>query len=210
MQAREVLQLGKIIPVITLDRASDGVDLAKALMDGGLRVLELTLRTSEALKAIELISKEVPQAVVGAGTVLNSTQLELAIKAGAKFAISPGFNAVFASELKRTDFALIPGVATAGELMLALEFGLDTLKFFPAQYVGGVDMLKSFSGPFKDVRFCPTGGISIENMRKYLELENVLCVGGSWLTPKELILRKEWKKISQLTSETLRLLEDLS
>nr|WP_276882731.1 bifunctional 4-hydroxy-2-oxoglutarate aldolase/2-dehydro-3-deoxy-phosphogluconate aldolase [Campylobacter cuniculorum] len=209
MKAREILGLSKIIPVITIEDASLSVDLAKALMDGGAKVLEITLRTKEALKAIESISKELPELVVGAGTILNAHQLELAIKAGAKFGISPGLNTIFATALKKFNLPFIPGIATAGELMLALEFGFDTLKFFPAQAAGGVNMLKSFSGPFKDIKFCPTGGISIDNMKEYLKLDNVICIGGSWLTPKELVLRKEWQKISQLTSQSLELTKDL-
>ncbi len=203
MKAREILKLSKIIPVITIEDVSHSIALAKALLDGGIRILEITLRTKEALKAIELISKELPQAIVGAGTVLNTKQLELAIKAGAKFAISPGFNYVFAKDTKDFNFTLIPGVSTAGELMLALEFGFDTLKFFPAEYAGGINMLKSFSAPFQELKFCPTGGINAQNMKEYLRLENVLCVGGSWLTPKEFIANKEWDKITKLTKNSL-------
>ncbi|MGH2268206.1 bifunctional 4-hydroxy-2-oxoglutarate aldolase/2-dehydro-3-deoxy-phosphogluconate aldolase [Campylobacter taeniopygiae] len=203
MQTKEILEVSKIIPVITIYDLKTSVDLAKALIDGGIKILEITLRTQEAIEAIKLISKEIPEAVVGAGTVLNAKMLEEVKNAGAKFAISPGLNAILAKETKNIDLPLIPGIATAGELMLALEFGFKNLKFFPAQATGGVNMLKSFSAPFQEVKFCPTGGISLDNMNDYLKLDNVLCVGGSWLTPKELILDKKWNQITQIAKQSL-------
>ncbi|MBZ7939736.1 bifunctional 4-hydroxy-2-oxoglutarate aldolase/2-dehydro-3-deoxy-phosphogluconate aldolase [Campylobacter sp. W0014] len=203
MQTKEILEVSKIIPVITIYDLKTSVDLAKALIDGGIKILEITLRTQEAIEAIKLISKEIPEAVVGAGTVLNAKMLEEVKNAGAKFAISPGLNAILAKEAKNIDLPLIPGIATAGELMLALEFGFKNLKFFPAQAAGGVNMLKSFSAPFQEVKFCPTGGISLDNMNDYLKLDNVLCVGGSWLTPKELILDKKWNQITQIAKQSL-------
>ncbi|MGH2306112.1 bifunctional 4-hydroxy-2-oxoglutarate aldolase/2-dehydro-3-deoxy-phosphogluconate aldolase [Campylobacter taeniopygiae] len=203
MQTKEILEVSKIIPVITIYDLKTSVDLAKALIDGGIKILEITLRTQEAIEAIKLISKEIPEAVVGAGTILNAKMLEEVKNAGAKFAISPGLNAILAKEAKNVDLPLIPGIATAGELMLALEFGFKNLKFFPAQAAGGVNMLKSFSAPFQEVKFCPTGGISLDNMNDYLKLDNVLCVGGSWLTPKELILDKKWNQITQIAKQSL-------
>ncbi|TKX28465.1 bifunctional 4-hydroxy-2-oxoglutarate aldolase/2-dehydro-3-deoxy-phosphogluconate aldolase [Campylobacter estrildidarum] len=203
MKTKEFLQVSKIIPVITIYDLKTSVDLAKALINGGIKILEITLRTQEALEAIKLIAKEVPDAVVGAGTVLNAKMLEEVKNAGAKFAISPGLNSVFAKEAKNIDLPLIPGIATAGELMLALEFGFENLKFFPAQATGGINMLKSFSAPFQNVNFCPTGGINLNNMNDYLKLDNVLCVGGSWLTPKELILDKKWDQITQIAKQSL-------
>ncbi|MBZ7964907.1 MULTISPECIES: bifunctional 4-hydroxy-2-oxoglutarate aldolase/2-dehydro-3-deoxy-phosphogluconate aldolase [Campylobacter] len=203
MQTKEILEVSKIIPVITIYDLKTSVNLAKALIDGGIKILEITLRTQEAIEAIKLISKEIPEAVVGAGTVLNAKMLEEVKNAGAKFAISPGLNTILAKEAKNVDLPLIPGIATAGELMLALEFGFKNLKFFPAQAAGGVNMLKSFSAPFQEVKFCPTGGISLDNMNDYLKLDNVLCVGGSWLTPKELILDKKWDQITQIAKQSL-------
>ncbi|MBZ7961911.1 bifunctional 4-hydroxy-2-oxoglutarate aldolase/2-dehydro-3-deoxy-phosphogluconate aldolase [Campylobacter molothri] len=203
MQTKEILEVSKIIPVITIYDLKTSVDLAKALIEGGIKILEITLRTQEAIEAIKLISKEIPEAVVGAGTVLNTKMLEEVKNAGAKFAISPGLNVVFAKETRNIDLPLIPGIATAGELMLALEFGFKNLKFFPAQAAGGINMLKSFSAPFQEVKFCPTGGISLDNMNDYLKLDNVLCVGGSWLTPKELILDKKWNQITQIAKQSL-------
>ncbi|TKX29473.1 bifunctional 4-hydroxy-2-oxoglutarate aldolase/2-dehydro-3-deoxy-phosphogluconate aldolase [Campylobacter aviculae] len=203
MQTKEILKVSKIIPVITIYDLKTSVDLAKALIDGGIKILEITLRTQEAIEAIKLIAKEVPEAIVGAGTVLNAKMLEEVKNAGAKFAISPGLNAVFAKEAKNIDLPLIPGIATAGELMLALEFGFENLKFFPAQAAGGINMLKSFSAPFQNVNFCPTGGINLNNMNDYLKLDNVLCVGGSWLTHKELILDKKWDQITQIAKQSL-------
>lgn len=203
MQAKEVLEISKIIPVITIYDLKTSVDLAKALWDGGIKILEITLRTNEAIKAIELIANEVPQVTVGAGTVLNSKMLEEVKNAGAKFAISPGLNSIFAKEAQNIDITLIPGVATASEVMLALQYGYKNLKFFPAEAVGGITMLKSLAAPFSDVKFCPTGGINLDNMKNYLNLNNVLCVGGSWLSPKELILEKQWNKITQIAKQSL-------
>lgn len=203
MQTKEILEVSKIIPVITIYDLKTSVDLAKALIKGGIKILEITLRTQEAIEAIKLISKEIPEAVVGAGTVLNTKMLEEVKNAGAKFAISPGLNVVFAKEAKNIDLPLIPGITTAGELMLALEFDFKNLKFFPAQAAGGINMLKSFSAPFQEVKFCATGGISLDNMNDYLKLDNVLCVGGSWLTPKELILDKKWNQITQIAKQSL-------
>lgn len=208
MQAKDILGVSKIIPVITIYDIKTSVDLAKALLDGGIQILEITLRTKEAFEAIRLISKEVPQAIVGAGTVINANMLETAKNIGAKFAISPGLNPIFAKEAKDIDLPLIPGIATASELMLALEFNYKYLKFFPAQVAGGVAMLKSLSAPFSEVKFCPTGGINLENMNDYLKLENVLCIGGSWLTPKELILEKKWQEITKLAQKSIEKIQN--
>ena len=203
MQAKEVLEISKIIPVITIYDLKTSVNLAKALLDGGIKILEITLRTNNAIEAIKLIANEVPQVIVGAGTILNFKMLEEVKYAGAKFAISPGLNSIFAKEAQNIDITLIPGVATASEVMLALEFGYKNLKFFPAESAGGITMLKSLAAPFSGVKFCPTGGINLDNMQNYLNLNNVLCVGGSWLSPKELILEKQWSKITQITKQSL-------
>ncbi|EJO1482850.1 bifunctional 4-hydroxy-2-oxoglutarate aldolase/2-dehydro-3-deoxy-phosphogluconate aldolase [Campylobacter jejuni] len=203
MQAKEVLEISKIIPVITIYDLKTSVNLAKALLDGGIKILEITLRTNNAIEAIKLIANEVPQVIVGAGTILNFKMLEEVKNAGAKFAISPGLNSIFAKEAQNIDITLIPGVATASEVMLALEFGYKNLKFFPAESAGGITMLKSLAAPFSGVKFCPTGGINLDNMQNYLNLNNVLCVGGSWLSPKELILEKQWSKITQIAKQSL-------
>ncbi|QYH12030.1 bifunctional 4-hydroxy-2-oxoglutarate aldolase/2-dehydro-3-deoxy-phosphogluconate aldolase [Campylobacter jejuni] len=203
MQAKEVLEISKIIPVITIYDLKTSVDLAKALLDGGIRILEITLRTNNAIEAIKLIANEVPQVIVGAGTILNFKMLEEVKNAGAKFAISPGLNPIFAKEAQNIDIPLIPGVATASEIMLALEFNYRNLKFFPAEASGGIAMLKSLAAPFHEVKFCPTGGINLNNMKHYLNLNNVSCIGGSWLSPKELILEKKWDKITQITKQSL-------
>lgn len=203
MQAKEVLEISKIIPVITIYDLKTSVELAKALFDGGVKILEITLRTTNAIEAIRLISNELPQITVGAGTILNSKMLEEIKNAGAKFAISPGLNPIFAKEAQNIDIPLIPGVATASEIMLALEFNYRNLKFFPAEASGGIAMLKSLAAPFHEVKFCPTGGINLNNMKHYLNLNNVSCIGGSWLSPKELILEKKWDKITQITKQSL-------
>ncbi|CRF50802.1 4-hydroxy-2-oxoglutarate aldolase @ 2-dehydro-3-deoxyphosphogluconate aldolase [Helicobacter heilmannii] len=203
MQAFDILNAGPIIPVMVVEEAKDAVPLARALVQGGIKVLEITLRTKEALEAINNIAQEVPEAIVGAGTVLNPTDLKRAEQAGAKFAISPGLTPALALAAKDCPIPLIPGVASGSEVMLALEHGLKALKFFPAQAAGGVAMLKSFAGPFLEAFFCPTGGISLENMGDYLKLPNVLCVGGSWLAPKELVQAKEWAKITQIAQKSV-------
>ncbi|GMB96692.1 bifunctional 4-hydroxy-2-oxoglutarate aldolase/2-dehydro-3-deoxy-phosphogluconate aldolase [Helicobacter sp. NHP22-001] len=203
MQAFDILNAGRIIPVMVIEEAKDAVPLAGALVQGGLKVLEITLRTKEALEAINNIAQEVPEAIVGAGTVLNPTDLKRAEQAGAKFAISPGLTLALANASKESPIPLVPGVASGSEVMLALEHGLKHLKFFPAQVAGGVAMLKSFAGPFLEAFFCPTGGISLENMGDYLKLPNVLCVGGSWLAPKELVQAKEWAKITQIAQKSV-------
>ncbi|BCZ19526.1 2-keto-3-deoxy-6-phosphogluconate aldolase [Helicobacter sp. NHP19-012] len=203
MQAFDILNAGPIIPVMVVEEAKDAVPLARALVQGGIKVLEITLRTKEALEAINNIAQEVPEAIVGAGTVLNPTDLKRAEQAGAKFAISPGLTLALANASKESPIPLVPGVASGSEVMLALEHGLKHLKFFPAQVAGGVAMLKSFAGPFLEAFFCPTGGISLENMGDYLKLPNVLCVGGSWLAPKELVQAKEWAKITQIAQKSV-------
>ncbi len=201
MTPREILTAGKVVPVIAIDDLSTAVDLAHALVEGGIPTLEITLRTPAGLEAIRQIKKEVPNAIVGAGTVTNGEQLKAVEDAGAVFAISPGFNINFAKAAEKSPIAVIPGIATPGELMLALEHGIDTLKLFPAEVVGGKAMLKALYGPFADVRFCPTGGISLATAPEYLALPNVLCVGGSWLTPKEAVQNKDWAAITKLAKE---------
>ncbi|GAA7551106.1 bifunctional 4-hydroxy-2-oxoglutarate aldolase/2-dehydro-3-deoxy-phosphogluconate aldolase [Helicobacter pylori] len=201
----EVLQISPIVPVVVIENIKDAVPLAQSLIDGGIPIIEVTLRSSCALEAIELIAKNVPKMRVGAGTILNPAQLEQAQNRGAEFLISPGLTIKLLEYAKKKDMPLIPGVSSSSEVMQALELGYSTLKFFPAEYCGGVKLLNAFNGPFKGVKFCPTGGISADNMRSYLDLENVLCVGGSWLTPKNLIQNKEWDKITGICKRALAL-----
>ncbi|GAA8351245.1 bifunctional 4-hydroxy-2-oxoglutarate aldolase/2-dehydro-3-deoxy-phosphogluconate aldolase [Helicobacter pylori] len=199
----EVLQISPIVPVVVIEDLSDAVPLAQSLIEGGIPIIEVTLRSSCALEAIELIAKNVPKMRVGAGTILNLTQLEQVQNRGAEFLISPGLTIKLLEHAKKKDMPLIPGVSSSSEVMQALELGYNALKFFPAEYCGGVKLLNAFNGPFKGVKFCPTGGISADNMRSYLNLENVLCVGGSWLTPKDLIQNKEWDKITEICKRAL-------
>ncbi len=201
----EVLQISPIVPVVVIENIKDAVPLAQSLIEGGIPIIEVTLRSSCALEAIELIAKNVPKMRVGAGTILNPTQLEQAQNRGAEFLISPGLTIKLLEHAKKKDMPLIPGVSSSSEVMQALELGYSALKFFPAEYCGGVKLLNAFNGPFKGVKFCPTGGISADNMRSYLNLENVLCVGGSWLTPKNLIQNKEWDKITEICKRSLAL-----
>ncbi|GAA7504743.1 bifunctional 4-hydroxy-2-oxoglutarate aldolase/2-dehydro-3-deoxy-phosphogluconate aldolase [Helicobacter pylori] len=201
----EILQISPIVPVVVIENIKDAVPLAQSLIEGGIPIIEVTLRSSCALEAIELIAKNVPKMHVGAGTILNPTQLEQAQNRGAEFLISPGLTTKLLEYAKKKDMPLIPGVSSSSEVMQALELGYNALKFFPAEYCGGVKLLNAFNGPFKGVKFCPTGGISTDNMRSYLNLENVLCVGGSWLTPKDLIQNKEWDKITEICKRALAL-----
>ncbi|GAA6907862.1 bifunctional 4-hydroxy-2-oxoglutarate aldolase/2-dehydro-3-deoxy-phosphogluconate aldolase [Helicobacter pylori] len=201
----EVLQISPIVPVVVIENIKDAVPLAQSLIEGGIHIIEVTLRSSCALEAIELIAKNVPKMRVGAGTILNPTQLEQAQNRGAEFLISPGLTIKLLEYAKKKDMPLIPGVSSSSEVMQALELGYSALKFFPAEYCGGVKLLNAFNGPFKGVKFCPTGGISTDNMHSYLNLENVLCVGGSWLTPKNLIQNKEWDKITEICKRSLAL-----
>ncbi len=199
----EILQISPIVPVVVIEDIEDAVPLAQSLIEGGIPIIEVTLRSSCALEAIELIAKNVPKMRVGVGTILNPTQLEQAQNRGAEFLISPGLTIKLLEHAKKKNMPLIPGVSSSSEVMQALELGYNALKFFPAEYCGGVKLLNAFNGPFKGVKFCPTGGISIDNMHSYLNLENVLCVGGSWLTPKNLIQNKEWDKITEICKRSL-------
>lgn len=205
MNPRDILSAGAVVPVMAIDDINTAVDLAHALVEGGIPTLEITLRTEHGLKAIELIKKEVKGAIVGAGTVTNPDQLKAVEDAGAVFAISPGLHESLAKASHNSGIPLIPGVATPGEVQLALEHGIDTLKLFPAEVVGGKAMLKALYGPYAHVCFCPTGGITLESAPEYLKLPNVLCVGGTWLTPKEAVQNKDWATITRLAKEAAAL-----
>jgi len=203
ISAPEVLLAGPVIPVIVINDPDHAVPLAQALVTGGIRVLEITLRSDAALEAIRRIRSNVPEALVGAGTVLSGQDLQAVAEAGGYFAISPGLTPSLLAAEEQVNIPLIPGVASASELMIALEAGLTELKFFPAQAAGGVEMLKSFAGPFPQVRFCPTGGITPENYGEYLALKNVACVGGSWLVPMKKITQGDWGALTQLAREAV-------
>ncbi|HUO92598.1 MAG TPA: bifunctional 4-hydroxy-2-oxoglutarate aldolase/2-dehydro-3-deoxy-phosphogluconate aldolase [Rhizomicrobium sp.] len=203
--AADIMTLSPVIPVLVIDSAETAVPLARALLAGGLRVLEVTLRSDAALASITAIAKAVPEAVVGAGTVLNAADFKRSTDAGARFIVSPGITDQILSSAKQSDIPLLAGVATAGEIMRGLDAGLAHFKFFPAQSSGGAAAVKAFAGPFAKVRFCPTGGITPTNARDYLALDNVLCVGGSWLAPEKLVANGDWKAITQLASEAAAL-----
>lgn len=197
----KIMTTGPILPVMVIPDISMALPLADALMAGGIRVLEITLRTDCALEAIKLISKERPDAIVGAGTVLTPHDAEKAAKAGAKFAVSPGLTKTLA---KQDSLPLLPGVATASEVMKAMEWGFTHLKFFPAVPAGGVPALKGIGGPLAAARFCPTGGIGLNNAGDFLALDNVLCVGGSWVAPEKAMAEGRWDEVSRLAAEAVQ------
>jgi 2-dehydro-3-deoxyphosphogluconate aldolase / (4S)-4-hydroxy-2-oxoglutarate aldolase len=203
IQPKDVLNAGPVMPVMVIQNLEDAVPLAKALVAGGIKVLEITLRTPIALDAIRLISQEVKDAIVGAGTITTPEQLKAAEDAGAVFAISPGLTSTLLAAAKTGNIALIPGISTLSELMMGMEYGLDHFKFFPAEAAGGIPMLKSISGPIPSATFCPTGGISPENYNAYLNLSNVACVGGSWLVPADAVKAKNWTKVTELAKQAI-------
>lgn len=190
-----IMMLAPVIPVLTIARVEDAPPLAEALVAGGLPALEVTLRTPAALEAMRAMA-DVAGAVVGAGTVLNARDLDAAVGAGARFIVSPGLTDALPGAANSAGVPLLPGVATSGDLMRGLDHGLTHFKFFPAEQAGGVAMLKAFSGPFGAVKFCPTGGVTPENARDYLALPNILCVGGSWIAPPDLIAAGAWAEIT--------------
>ena len=202
-----ILALGPVVPVLTIARAEDAVPLARALADGGLGALEITLRTPQAVDAIRAVAQvqgaEVEGVVAGAGTVTDAAAAHLAIAAGAGFIVSPGLSDSVAAVCADAGVPYLPGVATASEIMRALDLDLPTLKFFPAEPAGGIAALKALGGPFPSVRFCPTGGLGADNFRDYLALENVAAVGGSWLAPADLIAARAWADITRLAAAAL-------
>jgi 2-dehydro-3-deoxyphosphogluconate aldolase / (4S)-4-hydroxy-2-oxoglutarate aldolase len=198
----QVMQDAPVIPVIVLNDIAHAVPMARALVAGGIRMLEVTLRTPQALACIEAIARDVPEAVVGAGTVRTRADAQAAAMAGARFAVSPGFTPAVGQACRDVGLALLPGVATGSEIMQALEAGFTELKFFPALQAGGPAMLKAWSGPFFDVKFCPTGGVTLQNAPDLLALPNVLCVGGSWLVPADALAQGDWARITQLALAT--------
>jgi 2-dehydro-3-deoxyphosphogluconate aldolase/(4S)-4-hydroxy-2-oxoglutarate aldolase len=203
IQPKNVLNASPVMPVMVIEDVENAVPLAKALVAGGIRVLEITLRTEAALESIRRITNEVSGAIVGAGTILTPQQLDAAEEAGAVFAISPGLTPRLLSAAQHSTIALIPGISSLSELMLGMEYGLDHFKFFPAENAGGIPMLKAIAGPIPQVTFCPTGGISLANYNDYLKLSNVACVGGSWLAPADVVKNKQWDKVTQLAQEAV-------
>ena len=201
----QVMQDAPVIPVIVLNDVAHAVPMARALVEGGIRMLEVTLRTPQALACIEAIAKAVPQAVVGAGTLRSKADAQAAANAGARFAVSPGYTRALGAACRDLGLPLLPGVATGGEIMAAQEDGFTALKFFPALQAGGSAMLKAWSGPFFDVKFCPTGGVSLQNAADFLALPNVLCVGGSWLVPADALAQGDWGRITMLAREAVKL-----
>jgi 2-dehydro-3-deoxyphosphogluconate aldolase / (4S)-4-hydroxy-2-oxoglutarate aldolase len=201
----ELPSAGRVIAVVTIGEPADAVPLAEALCAGGVRVIEVTLRTAAGLAAIERIAKGCKGATIGAGTVCTAADFAAARSAGAQFAVSPGFTPTLAAAAQTERLPWLPGVATAKEILLARGAGCSLLKFFPAEAAGGAPALRAFAGVFPEIRFCPTGGVTAENLRGYLELSNVACVGGTWLAPRALTAAKDWSKIQQLAGEALRL-----
>ncbi|TXI82634.1 MAG: bifunctional 4-hydroxy-2-oxoglutarate aldolase/2-dehydro-3-deoxy-phosphogluconate aldolase [Cupriavidus sp.] len=202
----QALQLSPVIPVLVVDDVAHAAPLAQALFDGGLKVLEITLRTPQALSVIEAMARAVPEALIAAGTVTNPAQLVAAQRAGARFAVSPGLTPALADAVQQADaLPLLPGVATASELMLGLDAGLNRFKLFPAEAVGGIKLLQSLHGPFPQAVFCPTGGITVESASRYLALPNVACVGGSWLAPKAAMAAGQWDHIRDLARQAAAL-----
>ncbi|HEX7891387.1 MAG TPA: bifunctional 4-hydroxy-2-oxoglutarate aldolase/2-dehydro-3-deoxy-phosphogluconate aldolase [Ramlibacter sp.] len=199
--AQEVMRDAPVIPVIVLQDRAHAVPLARALLAGGIRMLEITLRTPVALACIEAIAKEVPEAVVGVGTVRSAADAQAAAMAGARFVVSPGYTRSVGKACHDLGIALLPGVATGSEIMMAQEDGYTDLKFFPALQSGGTGLLKAWHGPFNDVKFCPTGGITTANAQEFLALPNVACVGGSWLTPADALAAGDWARVTRLAAE---------
>ncbi|MDB5878673.1 MAG: eda [Variovorax sp.] len=201
----DVMRDAPVIPVIVLHDVAHAVPLARALVAGGIRMLEVTLRTPQALACMEAIAREVPEAVAGAGTIRTVADAKASLSAGAKFGVSPGYTSAVGNACRELGLPLLPGVATGSEIMMAQEDGYTELKFFPAVQAGGLAMLKAWQGPFGDVRFCPTGGISLANAADFLALSNVACVGGSWIVPTDAIQAGDWARITQLAREATQL-----
>jgi 2-dehydro-3-deoxyphosphogluconate aldolase/(4S)-4-hydroxy-2-oxoglutarate aldolase len=205
LTARQVMQDAPVIPVIVLNDVAHAVPMARALLAGGIRMLEVTLRTPQALACMEAIARDVPEAVVGAGTVRSAADAQAAAMAGARFVVSPGYTPGVGRACKDLGLPLLPGVATGSEIMMAQEDGFLELKFFPAMQAGGPALLKAWAGPFGDVSFCPTGGVTLQNAPELLALPNVLCVGGSWVVPADAFASGDWARVTQLARETKKL-----
>ncbi len=201
MKVLEIMNASPVMPVLVIEDVAKAVPLARALVEGGIRVLEITLRTAAALDCIKAIIKEVPDAITGVGTITQLDQLKAVIDAGATFGVSPGLSEPLLAEVKRQQFAFLPGVMTPTEVMEAYELGFRAMKLFPAQQAGGLGMLKALAGPFADIRFCPTGGVDAKSAADFLALPNVGCVGGSWIAPKVLVDKGDWAGITTLARQ---------
>jgi 2-dehydro-3-deoxyphosphogluconate aldolase/(4S)-4-hydroxy-2-oxoglutarate aldolase len=202
---KEVMTTSPVMPVMVINQLDQAVPLAKALVDGGLKVLEITLRTPVALDAIRKIKAEVPGAIVGAGTIINTETLQQAIDAGAEFIVSPGVTDSVIDAAIASGVPILPGVITPSEVMKLLEKGITAMKFFPAEAAGGIPMLKSIGAPLPQVTFCPTGGVNPKNAPEYLALSNVACVGGSWMAPADLVNAGDWAEITRRAAEAAKL-----
>ena len=201
MNTLELAGHGPVIPVIVINQLEDAVPMARALVEGGVKVLEVTLRTPVALQCMEAIAREVPEAILGAGTVRSVADAKAALNAGCRFAVSPGYTSEIGRACREIGLPLLPGTATGSEVMQANADGYFFLKFFPAMQAGGIPMLKALAGPFTDVVFCPTGGITLETAPQFLALPNVKVCGGSWLTPADAVKAKDWGRITALAKE---------
>ncbi|MCI3223199.1 bifunctional 4-hydroxy-2-oxoglutarate aldolase/2-dehydro-3-deoxy-phosphogluconate aldolase [Streptomyces sp. NP-1717] len=200
-----VLDLAPVVPVVVVDDAADAVPLARALVAGGLPAIEVTLRTPAAPDAIRAIAAEVPDAVVGAGTVVSARSVTESVTAGARFLVSPGWTDTLLDAMRTSGVPFLPGVSTTSEVVALLERGVTEMKFFPAEAAGGTAYLKALSGPLPQARFCPTGGISLASAGSYLALGNVGCVGGSWMLPADAIAAKDWDRVEKLAREAASL-----
>ena len=200
MDIAAIAALAPVVPVLTIERAADAVPLARALVKGGLPVLEITLRTAAALEALRAIATEVPDAVVGAGTVLEVAQVEQIRAAGARFAVSPGCTPAVIEATRAAGLPLLPGVQTVTEAMAFAERGVRILKFFPADAAGGLSWLRAVAAPLAGLRFCPTGGIGADTAQAYLSLANVACVGGSWVAPRSAVAAQDWSQVERLAA----------
>lgn len=198
LTSQDVMRDAPVIPVIVLHDVAHAVPLARALLAGGIRMLEVTLRTPQALACMEAIARDVPDAVVGAGTMRSAADVQASAMAGARFGVSPGYTSKVGQACRDAGLPLLPGVATGSEIMMAQEDGLTELKFFPAMQAGGLAMLKAWQGPFGEVKFCPTGGVTSANALEFLALSNVACVGGSWIVPNDAIVSGDWGRIETL------------
>lgn len=202
---KEIMETSPVVPVMVIENLEDAVPLAKALVEGGLKVLEITLRTAPALEAIAAIKESVPDAIVGAGTIINTETLQASLDAGAEFIVTPGSTPAIIDAAQASGVPILPGVNTPSEAMVLLEKGIAAMKFFPAEAAGGIPMLKSIAGPLPQITFCPTGGVNPKNAQEYLALPNVACVGGSWMAPTDMVKAKKWEEIKQLTAEAAAL-----
>jgi 2-dehydro-3-deoxyphosphogluconate aldolase/(4S)-4-hydroxy-2-oxoglutarate aldolase len=203
--AKEILQQARVIPVVVIEKIENAVPLAKALFNGGLNVLEITLRTPVAAQAIINIKKAMPSCIIGSGTVIDLKTLQTSIDADVDFMVSPGTTDELLQAITKTSIPLLPGASTPSEVMNLMKHGFTAMKFFPAEASGGIEMLKSIGGPLPQVTFCPTGGINLTKASNYLSLKNVGCVGGTWMLDKQLIIDKNWNEITRLAKQASEL-----